>query len=52
MCPLLSSNSLDIECCQNGNYANCSNPSLPDTIKNLSCKPTCKLRLINGQEVT
>ncbi|XP_060836525.1 modular serine protease-like isoform X2 [Rhopalosiphum padi] len=47
-CPPLLSDSLDIKCTLNGNYANCSNPSIPGTIANQSCKSTH--RLLNGQE--
>jgi hypothetical protein len=47
-CPPLLSDSLDIKCTLNGNYANCSNPSIPGTIANQSCKSTH--RILNGQE--
>jgi len=50
MCPPLHSESLDIKCILNGKYANCSNPSIPDTIATPSCKTTHKLP--NGQEET
>ncbi|XP_025208667.1 uncharacterized protein LOC112604026 [Melanaphis sacchari] len=40
MCPPLLSDSLDIKCTLNGKFANCSNPSIPDTIAIPSCKPT------------
>ncbi|XP_060872108.1 uncharacterized protein LOC132946242 [Metopolophium dirhodum] len=39
MCPPLESDSLDIECTHNGMYANCTNPSKPETIAKPSCKP-------------
>jgi len=47
MCPPLISDTLDIQCSYNGKYANCSNPSIPDTI----ATPKCKLNyaLPNGQ---
>jgi len=51
MCPpLLLSDSLKIKRSYNGNYANCSNLSIPDTIATPKCKPT--LALPNGQKVT
>ncbi|KAL4123142.1 hypothetical protein QTP88_015367 [Uroleucon formosanum] len=50
MCPPLISDSLDIKCTLNGRYANCSNPSIPDTIASPSCKLTHSLP--NGQEET
>ncbi|XP_001942568.2 modular serine protease-like [Acyrthosiphon pisum] len=50
MCPPLISDSLDIKCTLNGKYANCSNPSIPDTIASPSCKSTHSLP--NGQEET
>ncbi|XP_022164235.1 uncharacterized protein LOC111029524, partial [Myzus persicae] len=40
MCPPLLSDSLDIKCTLNGQYANCSNLSIPNTIATPSCKPT------------
>jgi len=49
-CPPLSSESLDIKCTLNGNFANCSNPSTPETIAVPSCKPTHALP--NGQKET
>ncbi|CAI6345677.1 unnamed protein product [Macrosiphum euphorbiae] len=50
MCPPLLSDSLDIKCTLNGKHANCSNPSIPDTIASPSCKLTYSLQ--NGQEET
>jgi len=47
-CPPLLSYGLDIKCTLNGNYANCSNPSIPGTIANQSCKSTH--RILNGPE--
>ncbi|XP_026815136.1 uncharacterized protein LOC113555042 isoform X2 [Rhopalosiphum maidis] len=49
-CPSLLSDGLDIKCTLNGNYTNCSNPSIPDTIAKTLCKQTH--RLLNGQEGT
>jgi len=40
MCPPLLSDSLDIKCSYNGNYTDCSNLSIPNTIAIPSCKPT------------
>ncbi|XP_060881629.1 uncharacterized protein LOC132953090 [Metopolophium dirhodum] len=40
MCPPLESESLDIKCSHNCEYANCSNFLMPDTIAIPSCKPT------------
>jgi len=39
MCPPLESDSLDIKCSHNGNYANCSNSLIPNTTATISCKP-------------
>jgi len=50
MCPPLESDSLDIKCSHNGDHANCSNLSIPNTIATLSCKPT--YIALNGQEET
>jgi hypothetical protein len=49
-CPPLLSDGLDIKCTLNGTYANCSNPSIPNTIAIQSCKPTHGLP--NGQKWT
>ncbi|KAL4123123.1 hypothetical protein QTP88_015353 [Uroleucon formosanum] len=48
MCPPLESDSLDIKCSHNGDHANCSNLSIPNTIATSSCKPTYIAP--NGQE--
>jgi len=50
MCPPLESDSLDIKCSYNDQYANCSNLLIPDTIATLSCKPTYTAP--NGQDET
>ncbi|XP_016661869.1 uncharacterized protein LOC100160377 isoform X2 [Acyrthosiphon pisum] len=50
MCPPLESDSLDIKCSHNGQYANCSNLLIPDTIATLSCKSTYNAP--NGQDET
>ncbi|CAH1707794.1 unnamed protein product [Aphis gossypii] len=50
MCPPLISDSLNINCTLNGNYANCSNPSIYGTKATPFCKPTHKIP--NGQEET
>ncbi|KAE9526497.1 hypothetical protein AGLY_013145 [Aphis glycines] len=50
MCPPLLSDSLDFECSLNGKFANCSNPSIPETKAIQSCKPTHILP--NGHEET
>jgi len=50
MCPPLISDSLNINCTLNGNYANCSNLSIYGTKAIPSCKPTHKIP--NGQEET
>jgi len=39
MCPPLLSESLDITCTFNGNYSNCENLSIPDTVATPKCKP-------------
>jgi len=39
MCPPLLSDSLNIICTRNGEYANCSNLPIPGTIASPSCKP-------------
>jgi hypothetical protein len=49
-CPPLLSDSLNIKCTLNGTYANCSNPSIPNTIAMQSCKQT--QIILNGQEET
>jgi len=49
-CPPLLSDSLDIKCTLNGKNANCSNPSIPNTLAIQSCKSTHILR--NRQEGT
>ncbi|XP_060836504.1 uncharacterized protein LOC132919163 isoform X2 [Rhopalosiphum padi] len=49
-CPPLLSDSLNIKCTLNGTYANCSNPSIPNTIAKQSCKQT--QMILNGQEET
>ncbi|XP_060869935.1 uncharacterized protein LOC132944543 isoform X2 [Metopolophium dirhodum] len=51
MCPPLVSDSLDIKCSYKGNYTDCSNLSIPDTIAIPSCKPTHYFSS-NGQEET
>jgi hypothetical protein len=38
MCPPLLSDTLDIKCSLNGDYVNCSNPPIPETIAMQSCK--------------
>jgi len=50
MCPPLLSDSLDVKCTLNGDYANCSNPSILGT----KAIPSCKLThtIPNGQEET
>ncbi|XP_060869344.1 uncharacterized protein LOC132944160 isoform X2 [Metopolophium dirhodum] len=50
MCPTLLSDSLNIKCSYNGNDANCSNLSIPDTIATPKCKPAYVLP--NGQKET
>jgi len=50
MCPSLLSDSLDIKCTLNGEYADCTNPSIPETIATASCKPTYSAP--NGQQDT
>ncbi|CAI6350599.1 unnamed protein product [Macrosiphum euphorbiae] len=50
MCPPLLSDSLDIKCSYNDSYANCSNPSIPDTIATTKCKSAYALP--NGQKET
>jgi len=51
MCPPLISDSLNIKCTLNGNYANCSNLSIPETIAMQSCKESHTLP-INEKEDT
>ncbi|CAI6344828.1 unnamed protein product [Macrosiphum euphorbiae] len=48
MCPPLKSDSLDIKCSHNGEYANCSNSLIPNTTATISCKPTYTAP--NGQD--
>eukprot|EP00102_Acyrthosiphon_pisum_P024664 XP_016661874.1 PREDICTED: uncharacterized protein LOC107882170 [Acyrthosiphon pisum] len=48
MCPPLESDSLDIKCSYNGEYANCSNLLIPNTTATISCKPTYTAP--NGQD--
>ncbi|XP_060872105.1 uncharacterized protein LOC132946240 [Metopolophium dirhodum] len=48
MCPPLESDSIDIICTYNGKYANCTNPSIPDTIAIPLCKPSYTAQ--NGHE--
>jgi len=50
MCPPLLSDSLDIKCTLNGKHADCSKPSIPDTIASPSCKSTYSAP--NGQQDT
>ncbi|XP_016661871.1 limulus clotting factor C isoform X2 [Acyrthosiphon pisum] len=50
MCPPLVSDSLDIKCAHNGQYANCSNVLIPGTIATPSCK--IAYTALNGQEET
>lgn len=38
MCPPLLSTSLNVKCTLNGNYVDCSNPSVNGTKAKLSCK--------------
>jgi len=52
MCPPLLSDSLDIECSVNGKFANCSNPSIPETKAIQSCKPTHVLPIGHDETAT
>jgi len=51
MCPPLLSDSLIIHCTLNGNYANCSNPSIPDTIAIPSCKESHTVPINEQEEI-